>query len=170
MPRTDPDSVAPELAMLTQFLDYHRATMMWKVSGLDKAQLAARVASSSLTLAGLVKHLAHVEDSWFQEDLLGRPMPQPWAGAPFAEDRDWDFHSAVDDEPEALLGLYSDACERSRAVVAEVGDLDAVGVRIFSDGKHFTLRWLLLHMIEETARHNGHADILREHLDGAAGE
>jgi uncharacterized damage-inducible protein DinB len=169
MDRIDPTFDAPEFAMLTQFLDYHRATLVWKVSGLDKEQLATRVASSSLTLAGLVKHLAYVEDSWFQKDLLGRPLPEPWASAPFADDPDWEFHSAPDDDPDELLAVYAAACERSRAAVEEVGDLDAVAANV-KPGDRVTLRWIILHMIEETARHNGHADLLREHIDGATGE
>jgi uncharacterized damage-inducible protein DinB len=169
MDRIDPTFDAPELAMLTQFLDFHRATLVWKVSGLDKAQLATRVGSSSLTLPGLVKHMAHNEDSWFQDVLMGRELPEPWASAPFDDDPDWDLNTGLDDDLDDLLALYAQACDRSRAAVAEVGDLDTVGAHV-KRGDRVTMRWILLHMIEETARHNGHADLLREHIDGETGE
>jgi uncharacterized damage-inducible protein DinB len=174
MQRIDPDGSADELTLLSQFLDYHRATLVQKVSGLDREQLATRVGASELTLAGLVKHLSLVEDTWFTRRLAGRPDPEPWASAPWDDDRDWEFHSAVDDEPADLLALYAAACDRSRAVTAEVaaaGGLDTLSVRpAGSDGRHVSLRWILLHLLEETARHNGHADLLRESIDGTTGE
>lgn len=170
MERTDPMLAGDELTMLTQFLDYHRDTLVWKASGLTREQLGTRVAASELTLAGLLKHMAYVEDSWFTRVLLGEPIPEPWASAPFADDRDWELHSAPDDEPETLVDLYRQACARSRTAVAEVGDLDALAQRASRKGEQFSLRWILLHMLEETARHNGHADLLREAIDGATGE
>ncbi len=170
MTRTDPDLVGDELTLLTQFLDYHRATLVQKASGLGREQMAARLPPSDLTLAGLVKHLALVEDSWFGRVLQGLPLPEPWASAPWDDDRDWDFHSAVDDDPADLLALYEAACERSRAAVAAVGDLDAPAAKPSRRHGNVCLRWILLHMIEETARHNGHADLLREAVDGATGE
>ncbi|MGZ4758076.1 MAG: mycothiol transferase, partial [Acidimicrobiales bacterium] len=124
-----------------------------------------------LTLAGLIKHLALVEDTWFVERMDGRPRPEPWLSAPFDDDPDWDFHSATDDTPDELLALYRAACDRSRAVVAGHDDLGALSVaQGRGDEGHFSLRWILLHMIEETARHNGHADLLRESIDGLTGE
>lgn len=171
MDRTDPDLQADERTTLLAFLDYHRATFLQKIDGLTAEQMNRRVGASSLTLAGLAKHLALVEDSWFQEDFLGLPMPEPWLSAPFDDDRDWDFHSAVDDSPEHLRLLYQAACDRSRAVVAATPSLDALSVRISPrEGKAFSLRWIIVHLIEETARHNGHADLLREAVDGAVGE
>ncbi|MBL8776386.1 MAG: DinB family protein [Acidimicrobiales bacterium] len=172
MERTDPDLTGDELTLLSQFLDYYRATIVEKVRGLDRAQLAVTLAPSDLTLAGLVKHLALVEYGWFQEDLLGRGLPEPFASAPWDEDRDWEFHTAVDDDPADLLALYEDACERSRAAVAEVGDLEARSVRASRrrPGEHYSLRWIMLHMIEETARHAGHADFLRQAADGTVGD
>jgi uncharacterized damage-inducible protein DinB len=168
--RRDPDLVGDELPLLTQFLDWHRATLVGKASGLAKDQLAASLPSSDLTLAGLVKHLALVEDHWFQETLLGHDMPEPWASAPWDDDRDWDFHSAVDDDPADLFALYAAACDRSRAAVRKVGDLTALSARRPPRRDYVSLRWILLHMIEETARHNGHADLLRESIDGATGQ
>jgi hypothetical protein len=170
MERRDPESLTDELSLLSEFLDYHRATLVMKVSGLTQDQLAVRLGPSTLTLAGLVKHLALDEDSWFSDRLLGRDLPEPWASADFDDDPDWEFHSAVDDSPSELLDLYAAACERSRAAVAEVGDVLTVMARPTRRGERFNLRWILLHMIEETARHNGHADLLRESIDGQTGE
>jgi hypothetical protein len=171
--RVDPDTAGDELTSLSQFLDFHRATLVSKVIGLSSEQLAARaVPSSAITLGGMLKHLALVEDDWFQVKFLGRPELEPWASAPFDVDPDWDWHSAVDDTPDELLRLYDDACARSRAAVVEVaGDLQsASAVSDPRTGATISLRWILLHMIEETARHNGHADLLREAIDGSVGE
>ena len=170
MERIDPEYQASELAMLGQYLDYHRATLMMKAGGLDGEGWRARVGASELTLAGLVKHLALVEDDWFTRFLLGREEPEPWASAPWDDDRDWEFHTAPGESPEYVLGLYTEACDRSRAAVAEVGDLDAVAATRSRDGREISLRWIMLHMLEETARHNGHADLLRESIDGVTGE
>lgn len=170
MERHDPDFAADERTSLTQFLDFHRGTVAIKVEGLSKAQMGLTVGRSSLTLAGLVKHLALVEDSWFQDRFLGEGLPEPWASAPFDQDPDWEFHTAIDDEPADLLALYGAACERSRAVVDGAISLDTTSVGRSRSGDPFSLRWILIHMIEETARHNGHADLLREAIDGAIGE
>jgi uncharacterized damage-inducible protein DinB len=168
--RHEPDVAADERVTLLQYLDYHRATLEWKVGGLSQEQLATRVGASDLTLAGLVKHLALVEDSWFQRVFLGLDLPEPWRGVDFDVDPDWEFRTALDDDPADLLALYAAACERSRAAVASAHTLDALSVRPRRSGNHVSLRWILMHMIEETARHNGHADLLREAIDGATGE
>lgn len=171
MTRLDPDLQADERTSLVEFLDYHRATFLSRLEGLDHEQLNRHHPPSALTLAGLAKHLALVEDSWFHEDFLGVPLPEPWASAPFEDDPDWDFHSAVADDPADLIALYDAACERSRSIVRDTDSLDALSARISErDGKAFSLRWILLHLIEETARHNGHADFLRESIDGLVGE
>jgi hypothetical protein len=175
MERIDPDYKSDELTMLTGYLDYHRATLMMKAEGLDRAGLGKPLPPSSLTLAGIVKHLALVEDNWFGVVLAGQPEA-PWVAAiDWDADPDWEFRTAPDDEPGELLALYADACARSREIVAEVAaerGLDAESVKTSRrlPGEHFTLRWILLHMIEETARHNGHADLLRENVDGQTGE
>jgi uncharacterized damage-inducible protein DinB len=171
-PRTDPHPASGERDMLAAFLDYHRATLKMKVAGLTQAQLAQTTAASSLTLAGLVKHLALVEDSWFTERFAGQPMPAPFDDVDWDADPDWELRTAADDDPAWLVQRYDEACERSRAVLAAASTLDqeAVAGRRRSDDAPFTLRWILCHMIEETARHNGHADLLREAVDGATGE
>ena len=172
MERRDPDLVADELTMLTQYLDYHRATLVQKASGLTREQLATRVGASSLTLPGLVKHAALDEDHWFGVVLLGRPPSEPWASAPWDDDPDWEFRTALDDDPADLLALYEETCARSRAHVAEAaaGGLDTLSAPHPRRDKRFSLRWILLHMLEESARHNGHADLLREAADGTTGE
>jgi uncharacterized damage-inducible protein DinB len=171
-PRTEPHPAADERAMLEGFLDYHRATLKMKVAGLTQDQLAQTTAASTLTLAGLLKHMALVEDSWFTERFAGQPMPAPFDTVDWDADPDWELRTAADDAPDWLVRRYDEACERSRAVVAAAASLDdeAVAGRRRSDDAPFTLRWILCHMIEETARHNGHADLLRESVDGATGE
>ncbi|MEP1122979.1 MAG: DinB family protein [Ilumatobacter sp.] len=170
MQRTDPELQVDELTSLNQFLDFHRATFLSRIEGLDHEQANRRLAPSQLTLASLAKHLAFVEDSWFQEDFLGQALPEPWAGAPFDADPDWELHSAVDDDPADLAELYRAACDRSRAAVESAESLDVLSVRTDSHGEAFSLRWIVLHLIEETARHNGHADLIRESIDGLVGE
>ena len=170
--RVDPPVQAAERDALSAFLDFHRVTLLAKVEGLEQEQLAlAAVPSSSLTLAGLVKHLALVEDSWFQKVFLGRGLPEPWASAPWDDDPDWEFHTAPQDDPRHLVDLYLAAVARSRGVVASADSLDALSVENDRrEAKPFSLRWIMLHMIEETARHAGHADLLREAIDGSTGE
>ena len=170
MDRRDPDVDADERTALVQLLDYHRATMLGKAEGLDAAGLAHRLPPSSLTLGGLLKHLALNEDSWFSERFAGSPALPPWNEVPWDDDPDWEFRTASDDEPEALRSLYREACERSRAAVAAAGDLDQPSAWVDREGRRWSLRAILLHMIEETARHNGHADLLREAVDGTTGE
>ena len=156
--------------MITEFLDEQRAIFESKISGLSIEQLSRTVASSTMTLAGLIKHLALVEDSWFQDDFLGLGDPEPWASAPFEEDNDWEWHSAVSDDPAYLISLYRTACERSGAAVRSAVSLDTLAAKPDRrTGGPISLRWILLHMIEEAARHNGHADLLREAIDGATG-
>lgn len=171
-PRVDPPIQAPEREALEAFLDFHRATLLQKIEGLTKDELGrAAVSSSALTLAGLTKHLALVEDSWFQGEFLGQELPEPWASAPWDDDPDWEFHTAAEDEPTALIELYQNAIGRSQTVVAAAESLDELSVTTGKrQGKPFSLRWILLHMIEETARHVGHADLLREATDGQTGE
>ncbi len=169
MERSDPSKAADEKTSLAEFLDFQRATILWKIEGLESEQAAARpIPTTALTPAGIVKHLAWVEDHWFQGVFKGVDLPEPWASAPFDDDHDWEFHSALDDDLADTRALYQAACERSRAVLAQTTiDQLSVGVR---DGEPFSMRWIMLHMIEETARHAGHVDLLREAIDGETGE
>lgn len=172
--RVDPPIATDEASMLVAFLDYHRDTLRLRVDGLDAAALARPLPPSSLTLGGLLKHVALNEASWFGEVLHGRPMGPPWDGVDWEADRDWELNSAADDSPDELRALMDAAVEQSRrdidAALAD-GGLEHLSVALDrKENQRFTLRWILLHMIEEYARHNGHADFLREAIDGATGE
>ena len=171
--RPEPPLAADEAATLLGFLDYQRATLEWKCAGLDAAGLAATVGVSSMTLGGLLKHLAFVEDHWCSRWLHGREATPPWDAVDWAADRDWDWHSAGGDGPEQLRTLWRDTVERSRVLVGEAladGGLDRLAERRWPDGRAPSLRWILVHLIEEYARHNGHADLLGESVDGSTGE
>ena len=171
--RTEPPVAADEVATLLGFLDYQRQTFAWKSGGLDAAGLAAVVGVSDMTLGGMLKHLAYVEEDWFAACLLGAPAGAPWIDVDWAADRDWEWHSAAQDTPEYLYGLWGASVEKARDCVAtalRAGGPEQLAVRTWSDGRSPSLRWILCHMIEEYARHNGHADLLRESIDGVTGE
>lgn len=171
--RPEPPLAAGEADTLLGFLDFQRATLAWKCSGLDAAGLQATVGPSSMTLGGMLKHLAYVEDWWCSRWLLGRDPIPPWDTVDWKADEDWDWHSAAADSPEELRGLWEEAVVRSRACIAEAiehGGLDRLSARSWPDGQTHSLRWILVHLIEEYARHNGHADLLRESVDGLTGE
>jgi uncharacterized damage-inducible protein DinB len=171
--RPEPPLAGDEAATLLGYLDYHRATLAWKCSGLDAVGLAATVGPSPMTLGGLLKHMAYVEQQWFTQRLHGLDPEPPWDTVDWSADPDWEWHSAADDTPEQLRALWEDAVARSRSLVAEAlagGDLGQLARHPWPDGRSPSLRWILAHMIEEYARHNGHADLLRESLDGQTGE
>ena len=159
-----------ELEQLSDFLDTQRDILLRKAEGLTHEQLGQPHPPSTLTLAGLLHHGALNEDWWFRVRFAGLPQDELWADVDFDADPDWEFRTAVDLDAAELRRRYQDACERSRAVVASAAGPDAVAAATFGDGKSFNLRWVLLHMIEETARHAGHADLIRESIDGATGE
>lgn len=168
--RIDPPSQGSEAVQLRAWLDFHRQTLRQKASGLTQEQLAQAHPPSTLTLGGLLKHLALVEDYWFSMVLLGHDDAEPWQGIDWEQDPDWEFRSAADDSPEVLLGLFDDSIAASDRILDEVGDdFDRVAERRRKDGP-VDLRWIVLHMIEEYARHNGHADLIREAVDGSTGE
>lgn len=171
--RPEPPLAAGEVDSLVGFLDYQRATLAWKCSGLDADGLRARLAPTTMTLGGLLKHLALVEASWFSRRLHGRDKGEPWVSVDWAADPDWEWHSAAHDSPDTLWTLWRTSVEQSRELVAEAlaqGGLDQLARIGWADGSRPSLRWILLHMIEEYARHNGHADLLRESIDGQTGE
>lgn len=170
--RPSPPTQGSEVVQLRAWLDFHRYTLKQKAAGLTQAQLARTLGPSTLSLGGLLKHMALVEDNWFSVVLLGNVDAAPWVGVDWEGDPDWEFRTAADDAPEILFGLLDDAIEASNRILDEVGDnLDLVAkVESRHTGNPFGLRWILIHMIEEYARHNGHADLIRESIDGATGE
>jgi uncharacterized damage-inducible protein DinB len=171
--RPEPPHDAGEAATLLGFLDHHRATLAWRCSGLDEAGLSVTVAASAVTLGGLIAHMAFVEDHWFSHHLHGRDREAPWHTAGWESDPDLDWHLAASCTPDELHAMWQTAVARSRALVAEAlpcGGLDQPARRAWDDGRAPSLRWILVHMIEEYARHNGHADLIRESIDGQTGE
>jgi len=176
MERTPRPLRADEATTLRAFLDHHRDTFRWKCTGLTQEQLAHSLPPSDMTLGGMMKHLAVVEQSWFEDDFLGSGLMPPYDAVDWDADRDWEWHTAQDDTPEELFALLDEARRRSDAVLDEALATDGVGLDGLSVAEHpdglgrFSLRWILLHMIEEYARHNGHADLIRESIDGRTGQ
>ena len=171
--RPEPLPAADEATTLLGFLDYQRATLAWKCAGLDKAGLSATVGVSTMTLGGILKHMSLVEQGWFSRSLWGRERSAPWDTVDWDADPDWEWHTAAQDSPDELFALWDRECALSRTLVAEAlaeGGLERLAVRTWSDGRAPSLRWILCHMIEEYARHNGHADLIRESVDGETGE
>jgi uncharacterized damage-inducible protein DinB len=164
--RRDPPEIASEAETLPAFLDYQRASVFVKLRGLDREGATRRLVPSVTTILGVVKHLAYVEAWWFQDIFTAREVSYPWTD----EDPDADFRVEDDDTVESVTALYQTMTEESRTIIA-AAQMDDVSARVHPRrGTSFTLRWILLHMIEETARHLGHIDILREQIDGATGE
>ena len=169
MPIPEPKRHGDERTMLREMLELQRATFLNKLDGLDSIQLARALPPSTLTIGGLAKHLALVEDHWFQHSFAGEALVEPWASAPFDEDPDWEFHTAHHDTPAQLRSWYLDAITRSNAAYDAASTLDQMNAPGNEIRQPFDLRWVTLHMIEETARHSGHADLIREAIDGTVG-
>jgi hypothetical protein len=169
----EPPLAGTEAGQLFGSLERLRATFRWKADGLDAAGLATRVGASTLTLGGLLKHLAVVEDFVTTTKLHGEPLGEPWDRAAWAEDEDWEFTSAADDPPQQLYDLWDGATARSRqrfAAALAHGGLDHPVHVSDEEGRHASLRRLVLDLVEEYGRHTGHADLLREVVDGRVGE
>lgn len=161
--RFDPAPQTDERTTLEQFLEYQRQSVAAQLSDLTDEQARARVLpGTDMTPGGILRHLAWAEDRWFQERLLGRSIPEPWASNG-TTDADSSFHTNDGDSVDALLALYATCCERSRQAAAR-SDLDTVAVGPSRNGDHASLRWILAHMIEEVARHAGHLDLMRDAL------
>ena len=153
--------------MLDGWLEYHRATLAWKCEGLTADQLRERaVPPSSLSLLGLVRHMAEVERAWFRR-RVGR-AEVPWLYCTDSSP-DADFDEVADADAAEALETWRQECDRARAIVAAVPSLDDT-FENDRDGQTYSLRWIVSHMVEEYARHNGHADLLRERIDGAVGD
>jgi uncharacterized damage-inducible protein DinB len=162
--RIEPPRVADERGMYQSWLDFHRGTLLWKCSGLTDGQLrTASVSPSSLTLLGLVRHMAEVERSWFRSRSAGLKLPYLYCSD---DDEDGDFDNVEDAVFEQDFATFRDECAAADEAVRE-RTLDTT-----FDGRNgpISLRWVYVHMIEEYARHNGHADLIRERIDGATGD
>jgi uncharacterized damage-inducible protein DinB len=151
--------------MLDGWLDYHRLTLAWKCEGLTDDQLRERSAPpSSMSLLGLVRHMADVERAWFRRRVAGEAAPyQFWTDA----NHDADFDDVADADVPGAFTAWRQECDRSREILAAAPSLDDT---FNVNGEQYSLRWIVTHMVEEYARHNGHADLLRERIDGAIGD
>jgi uncharacterized damage-inducible protein DinB len=166
--RREPPFVAGERAMLDSWLDFHRATLLTKCEGLTDEQLKTRsVSPSSLSLLGLVRHMTEVERNWFRRVLAAEDATALYCSD---ENRDGDFDDVEAADVAGDMARFRDELDRCRRVAAQQSDLDTIGNGV-RGGRQISvsLRWIYVHMIEEYARHNGHADFLRERIDGATG-
>jgi uncharacterized damage-inducible protein DinB len=167
-PRPMPSArTADERTLLEATMEWYRDGVLHKVSGMSQADATTSPLPSPTTAAGIVKHLALAEDHWFTVGIAQQPMPDAWVGADFEADPDWEFRTATQEPLRDSVALYEQACARSRAAIAPLSLDDTATDR---RGHDYSLRWVLLHMIEETARHLGHLDVLRELADGTIGE
>jgi hypothetical protein len=169
----EPPFAGTDVEHVVGMLERMRWTFRWKTDELDAAGLRTTIGASSLTLGGLLKHLAANEDYLFTVKLRGEPMGSPWDVNGWDDDDDWEFNSAADDSPEALYALWDGAVERSRARLAAAladGGLDQPAHVTSPTGEHASLRRLVCDLVEEYGRHTGHADLIREAVDGRVGE
>lgn len=167
------DATPTEAQALISVLERNRRTFAWKTAGLDTKGLSATTAASTMTLGGLVKHVALVEADWLAVKLAGQDYGTPWDTVDFDADPDWDWRTGAQDAPEEVYAIWRAAVERSRQLVSEViaeRGLDGLASFTWPNGRTPTVRAMILDMIEEYARHTGHADILREAVDGRVGE
>ncbi|MBV9256093.1 MAG: DinB family protein [Actinobacteria bacterium] len=165
--RTEPPFRLDERTMLEAWLEYHRATLELKCEGLSVEQLREQsVPPSSLSLLGLVRHMAEVERAWFRRTLADEDVGYIYVSD---DDEDADFDDVPTANPDEAFATWRAECDHARENAAAVDSLDAVGKRARRNGD-VSLRWIYVHMIEEYARHNGHADLLRERIDGATGD
>ena len=163
--RVDPPLSGDERATLVAFLDWHRDTLAWKCEGLSDDQLRLQASPpSTLSLLGLVRHMAEVERSWFQRTMMRRDV-----GLVYSDERDYQAaYDARGASVEEAFANWRAEIDKARTIEASISDLSTLGYRAKSDD-WISLRWVLAHMIEEYARHNGHADFLREAVDGTVG-
>ena len=169
----EPPLAGTELEHLLGMLNRLRFTFRWKASGLDSAGLNKALPPSTLTLGGLLKHLAAVETLNFTWEAFRSDPGEPWRSANWGSGADWVFTSAASDSPEQLYGLYDDAVVANRARIAEAIDtkgIDQLTEATDGAGNHVSLRRFVCDLIEEYGRHTGHADLLRENVDGLVGE
>ncbi len=171
---SEPPVAGTDVETLLGALERQRRYIAWKCGDLDSAALRQTLPPSTMTLGGLLKHLALVEEEYFSRRLLGREFGTPWDMVDWDADPDWEWRTAADDTPEQLFLLWQGTAAKSREAVAGVlsagGTLDEPSKRAWPDGRVPSLRRLVMDMIEEYARHVGHADLIRESIDGLVGE
>jgi uncharacterized damage-inducible protein DinB len=156
---------ANERIGLTQRLDEERRAVVAQAGDLSVDELHRRpLPATDLSIGSIVKHLAFTEDRWFQHKLLGLELPEPWCAVPAMEVHDWSFRSADLDGPDRILCLYDVACRRSQAATEACESMDTLAVFPSFGKKPVNVRWLLAHMIDETAHHSGHIDLIRDAL------
>ena len=163
--RPEPPITGDERSMLTVWLEYHRGTLLWKCDSLPGTELVRQgIPPSSLSLLGLVRHMTYVEWNWFERVFIGSQAPPPIS---LEGDPDADFNDLHASGAQADIDRFMRQCDVSRSIVEDTDNLDRVAAL---PDRRVSLRWILIHMIEEYARHNGHADLLREQVDGSVGE
>ena len=170
--RPEPPAIADEADTLLGFLNFLRATIAWKTDGLTDEQLSVSLPPSTMTLGGLLSHLAFAEDFWFNY-TIGRKDPiEPFLSADWEADRDYDWTSASERTGDELRALWKGSIEHSTKLIDGLLEYQpgAMEAAHGPEGRRVSLRWVLTHMIEEYARHAGHADLLRESIDGLVGE
>ena len=163
--RTEPPFSGDDASMLPPWLDYQRATLLWKCELLDGDALVRRsVPPSPISLLGIVRHMTFVEWHWFEKVFAATGTPQPFSTD---EDEDVDWNDLVPARAMEDIERFQRQCDISRGIVAVSPDMDQLAANARDE---VSLRWIMVHMIEEYARHNGHADLMRELIDGAVGE
>lgn len=164
MHRPLPPFVGPEKDMLLGFLDFQRETAIWKLQGVSEEQARKRLGPSGLTLIGIVNHLGFAERAWFRSALTGEDL----SATPTPDDAELYWTVPADVSIDDVIAGYREEIARSNAIIA-AHDLDTIAVRPRRNRPPMTLRWIMLHMIEEVARHCGHMDLIRESIDGQTG-
>ena len=159
-----------EQTLLNAFLDFYRAALLDRAFGLSSEQLQVALPPSSLTLSRLIGHMAMVEETWFLDRFAGIDQIGPWGSLDWEADQDAEMTLAQTWTTEQLLATFEASVAASREQVAAASSLDQLSVKPSRDGESWNLRWILIHMIEEYARHCGHADLIRESIDGNVAE
>lgn len=170
--RPEPPRTGDESSTIDGYVEFLRATVGWKTDDLDDDQLRATLPPSDLTLGGLLHHLAYVEDYWFGVVLAGRDPAPPWDDVDWDADGDWDWHVAAELDGATIRARWTDAVDRSRAVLTELLSEPGSLGRTFVTGGGTTvsLRYVMVHLVEEYGRHAGHLDLIRQSVDGLVGE
>ena len=165
--RTRPPKRSGEFETLVSWLEFHRETLAWKCGGLTDEQLRGRaVAPSTLSLLGLVRHMAETERSWFRRIFAGEDVPGLWHSG---ERPDAEFDDVETADVAEALARWQEECDAARGITRQAKSMDEASAAV-RRGERFSLRWILVHMIQEYARHNGHADFLRQSIDGSTGD